>query len=561
MLLLMLGAFVGAVTGCATSGVRSATAESAGIDKIFQAWANPAAPGCAVAIIKDGEVIYERGYGCANLEYGTPITPSTVFYIASAAKQFTAMSVLLLVKEGKLSLADDIRKHLPEVPDFGKVITIRHLLHHTSGLRNYEDLLTMAGWRMDDVHTREHMLDMISRQKELNFPPGEEYLYCNTGYILLAEIVRRASGQSFREFTDRNIFQPLGMTNSHFQDDYTSIVTNRASSYSSDGNGSFKNAFNNSSVVGGGGMYSTVGDLARWLNNLDRGLVGGPGVLKQMHERGVLNSGKTNDYACGLAIQRCKGMEMVEHGGGFAGYRAETIRFPAQRCAIVLLANADTIDTYQVTRQIADLFLTGNRPLTNPPAPKRNLQAGARVEPDSAAFEAYTGQYEIKGAIITVRIADKKLLARATGGPEIELVPESENAFVIQADESRVLFHRDESGKVISLTVEKQNGETHIAHRIKPLDPQELSGLIGDYYSDELGTSYTIRLKNKELIAQHHRHGEIPLIPSSVADRFVAQGWFELVFTRNNEGTVTGLKLSGDRSRNLQFHRRSQTGI
>jgi CubicO group peptidase (beta-lactamase class C family) len=561
MLLLMLAALVGAVTGCATSGGRGSTraapptAQTAGLEEIFQAYTNPAAPGCAVAIIKNGKVIYERGYGCANLEYGIPITPSTVFYIASAAKQFTAMSVLLLVKEGKLSLEDDIRKYLPEVPDFGKLITIRHLLHHTSGLRNYEDLLTMAGWRGDDVHTREHMLDMISRQKELNFAPGEEYLYCNTGYILLAEIVRRVSGQSFREFTDRNIFQPLGMLNSHFQDDHTMIITNRAFSYSSDGNGSFKNAFANSSVVGGGGMYSTVGDLARWLNNFDRGLVGGPGVLKQMHERGVLNSGKTNDYACGLAIQRYKDMEMVEHGGGFAGYRSETMRFPAQRFAIVLLANANTVDTFKITRQIADLFLTGTRPLTNPPAPKRNLQAHALVEPDSAALEAYTGKYEVKGEIITVRIADKKLLARA-GGPEVELVPESQNAFVVEEDQSRVLFHRDQSGKVMRLTIEKQNGETHTAHCITPLNPQKVSELIGDYYSDELETSYTIRVSDNQLIAQHHRHGQIPLLQSSVADKFVAEGWFDLVFTRNNEGTVTGFKLSTDRCRNLQFQRR-----
>lgn len=554
MLFLALGALLGALTGCATSGVRSTTAESARIEEIFQAYTNPAAPGCAVAIVKDGEVVYEGGYGCANLEYGTPITPSTVFYIASAAKQFTAMSVLLLVKQGKLALQDDIRKYVPEVPDFGKPITIRHLLHHTSGLRNYEDLITMAGWRFDDVHTREDMLDMISRQKELNFSPGEEFLYCNTGYILLAEIVGRVSGESFHEFTDRNIFRPLGMTNSHFQDDHTTIITNRAASYSSDGNGSFKNAFNNSSVVGGGGMYSTVGDLVRWLNNFDHAFVGGRDLLKQMHERGVLNNGKTNDYACGLAFNRYKDMEMVEHGGGFAGYRSETLRFPAQRLAIVLLANANTIETFRVTRQIADVFLTGPRPLTNSPVPKRKLQTRPSVEPDSAALQAYTGQYEIKGEIVTVRIVDKKLLARA-GGPEIELVPESQNEFLIEEDQSRVLFERDQTGKVMSLTVKKQNGDTHLAHRIMPLNPQELTGLLGDYYSDELGTSYAIQMRNDKLVAQHHRHGQIPLLRSSIADKFVAEGWFDVVFTRNNEGTVTGFKLSTDRSRNLQFHK------
>ena len=188
MVLLGFGTLLLAANGCMTSSAPKTNPLTATVDEIFGPWNNPASPGCALAIIKQGEVIYERGYGSANLEYHTPIRPSTVFYIASVAKQFTAMSVLLLARQGKLSLEDDIRKHLPEMPDFGRVITIRHLLHHTSGLRDYEELLAMAGWRMDDVITREHMLDMISHQKELNFTPGEEYQYCNTGYALLAEL-------------------------------------------------------------------------------------------------------------------------------------------------------------------------------------------------------------------------------------------------------------------------------------------------------------------------------------------------------------------------------------
>jgi len=193
---------------------------SRSIDELFAKWNEPDSPGCALAVIKDGKVVHERGYGCANLEYGTAVTPSSVFYIASVSKQFTAMSVLLLVQQGKLSLDDNIRMYLSEVPDFGSVITIRHLIHHTSGLRDYEELLAMAGWRMDDVLTREHMLNMVSHQKELNFRPGDEYQYCNTGYCLLAEIIARVSGQSFSEFTDANIFRPLGMTNTHFHDDH-----------------------------------------------------------------------------------------------------------------------------------------------------------------------------------------------------------------------------------------------------------------------------------------------------------------------------------------------------
>jgi len=280
--------------GCVSGPSVNLASLSRSIDELFDKWNKSDSPGCALVVIKEGKVIYERGYGCANLEYGIPITPSSVFYIASVSKQFTAMSVLLLVQEGKLSLDDDLRKYLAEIPDFGRVITLRHLIHHTSGLRDYEELLAMAGWRMDDVLTREHMLNIVSHQKELNFRPGDEYQYCNTGYCLLAEIVARVSGQSFREFTHANIFEPLGMTNTHFHDDHESIVRNRAYSYRPDGSKSSKNAFNNASVVGGGGMYSTVEDLAKWVGNFDHGRVGGPEVLKQMHERGVLNNGNTN---------------------------------------------------------------------------------------------------------------------------------------------------------------------------------------------------------------------------------------------------------------------------
>src|SRR5436190_8839473 len=275
--------------GCLSGPRENPASLRRSVDELFAKWNKPDSPGCALAVIKEGKVIYERGYGCANLEYGTPITPSSVFYIASVSKQFTAMSVLLLVQQGKLSLDDDIRKHLSGIPDFGRVITIRHLIHHTSGLRDYEELLAMAGWRMDDVITREHMLNIVSHQKELNFNPGEEYQYCNTGYCLLAEIVARTSGQSFREFADANIFKPLGMTNTHFNDDQERIVRNRAFSYRPDASQSFKNAFNNASVVGGGGIYSTVEDLAKWVGNFDHGRVGGPEVLKQMHEQAVLN--------------------------------------------------------------------------------------------------------------------------------------------------------------------------------------------------------------------------------------------------------------------------------
>jgi len=555
VLLLALG------VGC-VSGPRGKSASfNRSIDDLFAEWNKPDSPGCALAVIKEGNLIYEHGYGCANLEYGTPITPSSVFYIASVSKQFTAMSVLLLVQQGRLSLDDDIRKHLSEIPDFGRVITIRHLIHHISGLRDYEELLAMAGWRMDDVLTREHMLNIVSHQKELNFRPGDEYQYCNTGYCLLAEIVARVSGQSFREFTDANIFKPLGMTNTHFHNDHESIVRNRAFSYRPDGSKSFKNAFNNASVVGGGGMYSTVEDLAKWVNNFDHGRVGGPEVLKQMHEQGVLNDGKTNRYAFGLAIEDYKGMKLVEHNGAFAGYRSEIIRFPDRKFAVVLLCNTSAINTPQLTRQVADIFLLGvtSQKPAESPKPKSSPRPSASV--DAGNLNAYCGEYELKpGLIVTVTREGNRLSAKATGLPKVELLPETESTFFIKEDESRVSFERETTGQVNRLTLQEQSG-THVAQRIIPFRTEELAGFVGDYSSDELGTTYTILIRNGKLLAQHRRHGDIPLIQTSVGDQFVGRVWFpfHVAFMRDVQNQVTGFKLTGERSRNLRFERRLES--
>ena len=545
------------VTSCATSTISRNDSQTGSVDELFTKWNKPDSPGCALAVIKEGKVIYERAYGCANLEHGTPITPSSVFYIASVSKQFTAISVLLLVQQGKLSLDDDIRKHLSEIPDFGSVITIRHLIHHTSGLRDYEELLAMAGWRMDDVLTREHMLNMVSHQKELNFRPGDEYQYCNTGYCLLAEIVARVSGQSFREFTDANIFKPLGMTNTHFHDDHERIVRNRAFSYRPATSKSFKNAFNNSSVVGGGGMYSTVEDLAKWVNNFDHGRVGGPVVLQQMHEPGVLNDGKANRYAFGLAIEDYKGMKLVEHNGAFAGYRSEIIRVPDRKLAVILLCNTSAINTSQLTRQVADIVLWGansQRP-KEPPNPKSASRPTAKV--DTATLDAYCGEYELKpGVIVTVTREGNRLNAKATGLPRVELLPEVESTFFIQEDESHVSFERDKMGQVNRLTLQEKSG-THVAQRIIPLRAEELTGFVGDYSSDELGTAYTILVRNGKLLAQHRRLGDIPLTHTSVRDQFVGRVWFpfHVAFMRDVRNQVTGFKLTGERSKNLRFEK------
>ncbi|MHC4192499.1 MAG: serine hydrolase domain-containing protein, partial [Planctomycetota bacterium] len=285
---------------------------SAKTDELFVKWDRPDSPGAALAIVKDGSVVYKRGYGSANLEYDIAIDPTSVFDIKSASKQFTAFAIAMLVHEGKLSLDDDIRKHLPEVPDFGETITVRHLIHHTSGLRCYTALYRLAGWS-SLFRTNDDILEMYKHQKELNFSPGDEYTYCSTGYTLLAEIVEHVTGLSFREYTEMNIFKPLGMTKSHFHDDLEMIIKNRACGYEPTDRG-FGQKMKIHTTVGQSNLFTTVEDLAKWVLNFESGRVGGPAVIEQMHQRGVLNNRKTLRYAFGQVFDEYRGLKIVRHG-------------------------------------------------------------------------------------------------------------------------------------------------------------------------------------------------------------------------------------------------------
>ncbi|HMB92320.1 MAG TPA: serine hydrolase domain-containing protein [Rhodothermales bacterium] len=328
---------------------------AAAIDSLFAEQNKPDVPGAALVVMRGDEIIYEKGYGSANLEYGLPITPRSVFLVASVSKQFTAFAIAMLAEQGKLSLDDNIRKHVPEMHDFGTPITLRHLIHHTSGLRDEFDLLGMAGWRMDDVITKEMILNLAYRQRALNFEPGSEYSYCNTGYTLLAETVERVTGQSFREWTTENIFAPLGMAQSHFHDDYRMVVPDRVQGYVKDGDGFKKEVYSYQSV-GASGLFTTAEDLAKWVRNFKDGTVGGPAVIEQVHERGILTNGDTLSYAFGLGHGEYKGHRRVSHSGWHRGFRTNLLRFPDDDLAFILLGNLESFNPVEKTLQVADLY-------------------------------------------------------------------------------------------------------------------------------------------------------------------------------------------------------------
>lgn len=441
------------------------------VDQLFAEWNKPDSPGASIAVVKDGEIVYKQGYGMANLEYDIPITTTTIFDIASVSKQFAAFAITTLSHNGKLSLDDDIRMYLPDVPDFGNTITIRHLLHHTSGLRDWVQSLVIAGDMMDDVISFKHILKMVRHQKALNFKPGAEYLYSNSGYNLLAEIVEMVTGDSFREWTDTHIFKPLGMTNSHFHDDHQMILKNRAYSYQKVENGAFKHAVNNTTALGSSSLYSTVEDLAKWILNFDDVRIGRQTVIEQMHQRGVLNNGEQIDYAFGLNIGEYRGLKTVGHSGSWRGFRSHLMRFPDQKFGIVILCNLDTFNPLRLAEEVADLYL----------------------------------------------------------------------ADVLTPVEASEL-----------------NKATEPAEDIKsePLTPEQLAEFEGDYYTEELDTTYTIGVRGDGLVAQHRRHDDIALTYTD--GHFRGDSWFfpEIHFTRDDTGRVTGFRLTGNRVRNLHFDKK-----
>ncbi|HKE06166.1 MAG TPA: serine hydrolase domain-containing protein [Blastocatellia bacterium] len=403
------------------------------VDKLFAQWDKPDSPGCALGVIKDGQFVYKRGYGSANLDYNAPLTSESVFYIASTSKQFTAASILLLVRRGAISLDDDIRKYFPELPRYEAPITVNHLVHHTSGVRDYLELMGMAGRKMDEPFDNEEAVELIVRQKGLNFKPGERFLYSNSNYVLMAEIVRRASGKSLREFADENIFRPLGMTNTHFNDDRTAVVKNRVVSYAPISPGRFRQFVKTIEAMGDGNLLTTVDDLAKWDQNFYDNKVGGEGFSQQMLTRTKLNNGEEIPYAFGLGNEEYKGLKAVAHGGGFMGFRTEMIRFPEQRFTAICLCNVGTANPGALARQVADIYLAdqlkpaGAKSNSAPaaPAPRQplTLTAGQLAE--------YIGAYYSDELDATYRIVieEGNLFIKARNAPRASLVPQTKDEF------------------------------------------------------------------------------------------------------------------------------------
>jgi CubicO group peptidase (beta-lactamase class C family) len=327
------------------------------VNAVFADVASATSPGCALGVFQNGRIAYERGYGMADLERDVAIQPSSVFYVGSLSKQFTAFAIALASSEGKLALDDDVRKWIPELPDYGSRLTVRHLVHHMSGLRDYNTVLDIAGLRNDEAFDNATVLRIVSRQRALNFAPGDEYLYSNSGYVLLSLIVERATGMPLAEYAKTRIFQPLGMRDTQFYDDVTRIVKNRAFAFDRARTGEWRDNTPHSQRTGAGGVLTSVRDLLAWDNNFYKPTVGTTALVAQIHQTGSLNSGKPLTYAYGLQISEYRGQRVVEHGGSLGGYRAHLMRFPDSRTSVAALCNFGTSDPGTRARRVADHVL------------------------------------------------------------------------------------------------------------------------------------------------------------------------------------------------------------
>ncbi len=526
------------------------------VDELFAPWDNEDTPGASVAVVRDGAIIYKKGYGRANLEYDIPNSPSTVFHIASVSKQFTVFSILLLEKQGKLSLDDDIRKYIPEVPDFGKTITLRHLASHTSGMRDQWNLLAMAGWRLDDVITKEHILKIVSKQKELNFNPGDEFLYCNTGFTLLAEVVARISGQSFAAFTQANIFTPLKMTHTLFYDDHEKIVKNRAYSYYS-AEGGYKKSVLSYANAGATSLFTTAEDLSLWALNFGDIKVGDSDIINKMNTLAVLNNGKTFGGALGQFVGQYKGLNEIQHGGADAGYRSYLTRFPDEKFSVIVLSNAAEFNSGGMAHQIVDIYLK-DKIKTPPPVTEKKEESSSAtaVSVDETTLNTYVGDFELQpGFVIRITQSSGQLTGQATGQAAFPLKPLSTTEFKVEGVDAKIEFVPN-GGDKIKLIKLHQGGQILDALRIKEFDKNEvnLSDFSGSFYSEELSATYEFVAAEDKLMAKHSRLNDFTLQPIK-KDMFSSDAWYfgQVEFIRDSNNVITGFKVSNGRVRNLYF--------
>jgi CubicO group peptidase (beta-lactamase class C family) len=514
------------------------------VNLIFSAYDKTDSPGCALGVIRDGDFIYRKGYGMANLELGVPLSPESVFYMGSVSKQFTAASVVLAAEQGFLSLDDDVRQYIPELPDYGHPITLRQMLHHTSGFRDFETLLYLSARTLSDLHSKEEMIDLIVRQKGLNNIPGDEWIYSNTNYFLLADVVKRATKKSLAEFSAENIFQPLGMMHTRFYDDHTFVMPGRVPAYDPGSGGIFLVDWStNFDLVGPGGLMSNLDDLLLWDRTFYEKRLRKGTLVKELLTRGALNSDKQISYALGLELGTYRGLPIVEHGGALFGYRTEILRFPEQRFTVICLCNLSSASPNGLARKVAEIYLEKSlqpeassvQPASSAGSPDPIRFAGKYLDPHRHfiyLFSASEGNLMAWGASLR-RLGVNQFSDLGTG----------------------TITFADSKGSM-SCTLEV-DGETFFAgKRIQDLhlSDADLAAYAGLYKSTELDVTYNLSINQGSLTIRNNWNPPVRLTPVAL-DEFESEDLGTIVFHKDANHHVSGLRVFTVNARNVSFEK------
>ncbi len=514
-------------------------------------------PGGAVMVIRDGDIVFSKTFGMANLVYGVPFKWSTPTNIGSTSKQFTAFALLLLQDQGKLSLEDDIRQHIPELPDFGEPVLLRHLIAHSSGYREYLNSIAMSGRFLTDNIRREEIIPLIQRQPSLQNTPGESYNYNNTGYALLAKVIERVSGEDFPDWMKTHVFEPLGMHNTLVLSNPGQLIEGKAQGYSVGPENQIVAVPDIHASMGPGGIYSTLEDLEKWIAHFHQPVLGPPDIADRMMKPYSFNSGKASSYANGLMVGDLNGLHMVEHGGADVAHRSAFLMFPEIQGAVVVQTNNSRLPAQAMAMRLAEAFFSDRMELDD--ASRASLADRDAFVYDVSLFDEIAGRYELEeapGFVMEFTRDEDKIYGQATGQPRFEIFASSDSTFYLTVVEASFTFHRNQAGEVDAMTLH-QNGHHSAVRLTEPAwepSAEELAEYLGRYFSEELETFYTLALDDEgNMVLRHRRFADIPLRAES-KDQYT--GGFpitELTFVRDEAGTLTGFKASSGRSFDIVF--------
>jgi len=557
-LLLLVATPLAAQRPAASPPANESRLRAARIDSVFRGFDRADAPGCAVGVFRHGAVEYARGYGMASLELGVAISPHTVFDVGSVSKQFTAMSILLLQKDGKLSIDDPVRKYVPELPAYADRITLRQLLSHTSGIRDHFGLQEVAGQDFDATADSVDYLRLITRSAIPNFEPGTRYLYSNSGFVLLATIVYRVSGMPLSRFAEERIFTPLGMRDTRFQDDHTLVIPNRATAYTRRGGRWARRMSEFDDMAGAGGLHTSVEDFQKWIRNYDEATVGGRDVITAMltptrlKNDSLAGGGPESWYGLGVGVGKFRGLNINSHSGVWAGYRAAFYRFPDQDLAVATFCNFTSSGPDSLARKVATIYLENQMGADVAAAWRDTLLAAPRVTQSAADLRPLTGIWRnaLLGEVRRTELAGDTLVLQS--GSRTPLVPLGERR-LRAAPGSEITFEGDSAGAPNRLIVRTAGGSTTFT-RVAPLSaPAKLAEYAGSYVSPEVQVTWQLKVNRDSLVIW--RNGRrVDALEPAYRDVFM-QGSATMEFTRDRSGRITGFVLEDGRVRHLRFDR------